>query len=469
MIRKFRYSVAMALVIAGMSAAQAQDAADPAPAQPPEMNTRDSAIADAADAAAEAAADAADAAADAVNETTEPLDSETEPVARTSTAACSPASSPWITGDVLTSDLWAATDPIRVDLPVSGESGSSLAFRVGQQMMVRVEAAAHGDDDPQIWVIDSRGQTVAENDDAGDDLSSRVERYLDPGDYCVHVESFDAVDFDAIVQISQEYQPRLFNDDEGISLYCGASTAATQPADKPLDQAITERPLSWPSSTQEPSYFRFSVEQAAPIRLTARSDDLDPKMSLFGADGRLIASNDDADDTDARLDFSSNLLPGDYCLAVAPLEAGEGAITVSASMIDAKEMLREGYANGTLVPPFGGEYPVTLLKISPEPMVVPLGSDANWYNFNLDQPVVVVIETYGSVTGVDAHLSLKDSLGRIIAEDDNSGGGSDAKLGPLMLEPGRYNLALSDVARRGQVGAPTRPVGMYLQWFVPMQ
>lgn len=52
-----------------------------------------------------------------------------------------------------------------------------------------------------------------------------------------------------------------------------------------------------------------------------------------------------------------------------------------------------------------------------------------------------------------------------MAQADDRDGSVDARLGPVVLEPGEYRMALTDVNRPDQPGAPIRPVGLVFERF----
>ena len=88
-----------------------------------------------------------------------------------------------------------------------------------------------------------------------------------------------------------------------------------------------------------------------------------------------------------------------------------------------------------------------------------------WLGLTLDWPTVLIISGYGSFGGADPKLVLFAASGAPVAENDDVDGGTNARLGPVLLEPGRYHLGVIDVSRNDGTTGPIRPVGLIFDRF----
>ncbi|MDF3606766.1 hypothetical protein PE067_11885 [Paracoccus sp. DMF-8] len=393
-----------------------------------------------------------------------------EQAAVASVATCGGETAAWIANAADGSDVSGAESPLQMSVGAHAQGGALIGFRVtGESEGVRIEAVSN-DGDPSIVLLTADGDSIAENDDAGGTLNSRIETTLGPGDYCVRVQSFDGGGVAAQVQVGTQDQPRLFEDNVSASDRIGTCNASTEmvelmPGD--LDQGLENGRVSLAVPGNRVSYLRFDLAKPTALTLRAESDRLDPTVVLFDFAGQRLAENDDADGTNSRLDFPAQLEAGSYCLAVTALTAGEQDIQVSAEKLDAESFLAGAYRRGEIVPPFDGDFPVTQLDLAkPAHTPVLLGGSAQWFTFQIDRNAVVVIEAYGSLSGADPKLALFGENGAVLAENDDYGDSRDSRLPPTRLAPGRYMIALTDVGASGFASGSARAVALVTESYL---
>ena len=390
--------------------------------------------------------------------------------------ACGGAGVYWIGGSAAESDVAQAGQ--QAALPLHEDALSALAFRVGEtDQPIRLEAEANeGLGDPVLELLDAQGSPLADNDDFGNTLSSRIEMELPPGDYCVLLHSLSGPDeATATLQIATADQPPLFEAEETEApapdlAACLPDTPAQPFAPAPLNAAALEDGPMRLTVTLPPSpaYLRFAVEGSLPLTLRANSNALDSMLTLFDADGAEMMSNDDADGSlNARLDIPPGLPAGEYCLAVSAYGAGGGQVEVSAETFDEAAMLRGAYDRGEMVPPAGGPVEVVQMDLNTGRETVALvGGAARWFGFSVDRRTAVMISAYGT-GGSDPHLALFAADGRSLEQADDSNDTLDPQLGPVVLEPGGYRLA---VMMHGAADAgllSMRPVRLVFERFFP--
>lgn len=375
---------------------------------------------------------------------------------------CSGQPAQWLGESAEASDITTAESPLTRQMTTAANRSNPYAmFRVtGTMQALRLEAQSDGD--PALRLETPDGDMLAENDDAIG-LNSRIEQSVGPGDYCVLLQPIGNADMTATVQLTRPEMPALLADPVDTTITaCTPDTPAEDWATGPLETALPVRT----ESDGQVRYLRFSLESNTSLTLRAVSEGLDPNMILFDGAGVQIAANDDADGLNSRLDFPNGLTAGDYCLGVAPLSAGEGVITVSAEALDRDSFLRSAWRRGELPPPLDGDFPMQTIDLTADRETVVLhDGSAQWLSFTLERETALVVSAYGGLVGVDSKLALFDRSGAVMAQDDDSGSNTDARIGPVVLEAGRYRLAVTDVNRPDQTGAPIRPVGLVFERF----
>lgn len=381
--------------------------------------------------------------------------------------ACSGDPAQWFAADAAASTVTTAETPLRVDVESSEGSRVWHAFVVeGERQSLRIEAEAIGGGDPSLVLSTPEGRVLAENDDALGGLNSRIETVLEPGTYCVRMVPVGNPGIRAAVQVSREDQPALLSAPPDLTIAdCLPQTEAEALTDGPLDAALASGRVSRQTGS-EVAYLRFVLHDPASITLRATSDALDPFLKLFDANGALIAENDDADGLNSRLDFPTPLEPGEYCIGVAPLSARDGVIEVSAEALDRDSFLRAAWRKAEMAPPLGSGFPMQEIDLARDRETVLLhDGTAQWLVFAVERPGVIIVDAFGTSSGVDSKLSLFGPNGALLARDDDGGRDLDARLGPVLLEPGTYRLAVQDVTRNEQGAGPIRPVGLVFDRF----
>lgn len=385
---------------------------------------------------------------------------------------CGAAQVAWLAGDEAGQDISASQAALSATVQVAGGQPGIVAFRSSaDSQTLRVEART-ADGDPVISLLTEDGDVIAENDDTPDSLNSRLETAVGPGVYCVSVRSVGDGDMAATVQVSRPEQAALLDEesdgDTGSQIAaCTPDTPAAPLAEGAIDERLDQGPVSTRQDGTRVGYYRFTLSQAAPLTLRASSPTLDPYLKLFDAQGTLIGENDDADGLNARLDFVSTLAAGDYCIGAATLSSEAGELTVSAEKLDPQSFLRNAYRKGELNPPVDGSYPVQALDLTQQKQTVVLHDGAaQWLGFDLDRPTVVVVSAYGSLVGADPKLVLFAASGALEAENDDVDGGTNARVGPVLLQPGRYHLGVVDVSRNDGSSGPIRPIGLLFERFL---
>ncbi|MDO5612046.1 MAG: DVUA0089 family protein [Paracoccus sp. (in: a-proteobacteria)] len=392
--------------------------------------------------------------------------------------------SEWIGGTAALSRVSGSEVLLREGVSLRGDEAHSFAFRVADEGAdLRLELHdPDGNGDPLLTLLDSQANELDVNDDFGGTLSSRIDRHLEPGDYCVHVTAVaGSTPSQASLQIATDSAPPLFEalpeEETSVAETIPACVAATPsqpflPAALNAD-ALEQGALSLPVEVAlQPVYLRFSVEQPSPLTLRATSTAVDPMMTLFDAQGAELAHNDDSDDgLNARLDFPAGLPAGEYCLGVTAYEtanARTGQIEVQAQAYDQEAEMRALYDRAEIAPPTDGSVEVETLDLGETRELVTLGgTTARWFRFTVDRRMAVMIAGFGTGPGTDARLKLFAAGRQMVAENDDANGTLDPQIGPLVLQPGDYDLAVLTHGSGGQGLLSMRPIRLTFERFFP--
>ncbi len=379
---------------------------------------------------------------------------------------CSGTAADWMGGSAEGAVVGAASAPLVQQANASASQIPVFAFRVdGAAQDTRIEAMAVNGD-PQITLSTPDGRVLAENDDYGGGLNAQATSLLEPGDYCVRMSSVGGEPITATIQVSRTDQVALLPEaiDTTINA-CLPDTATTPLVEGPLGAALATGRVSRDIGS-DVAYLRFDLAEGASLTLRAESELLDPQIKLYDAAGALLAENDDAENLNARLDFLTALPPGTYCVAAGPLSAGEGTITVSAETLDRDSYLRGAWRRGELAPPKGADYPVQAIDLAKESETLVLhDGSAQWLAFDIPEETVLIISSFGQLTGADTRLTLFGASGIPVATADDSDSGLDARLGPVVLAAGSYRLAVMDINGTEGAGGPIRPIGLVFERF----
>ncbi len=353
--------------------------------------------------------------------------------------------SDWAGGSAEASDISIAEGPLAQPVAINGTEPHVTQFALSEPTDVRLEARPEGAGDTIIRLLTDTGEQLAEDDDGGGNLASRIEMTLDAGTYCLVTAGFDDSAMTATIQVG-----RIEHEAMTTPTQADASEQVCTP-DTPAEtltvsvDTMASGGLVATGMSSETPFYRFTLDQPTALTISAANNDHDPAVKLFDGQGRLVGENDDADGLNARLDLTDPLSAGDYCIAVRLLGETAAPITVTVSVFDPQAATRRLFATGEASPPADGSYPVTALG----PLQTTLqddviaGDEMSWYSFDLTAPGLVVIDGIGAGL-VDPTLRLFDEFGRPISSDDDGGDETNARIA-TPLQPGTYMVGLGRV------------------------
>ncbi|WP_224815103.1 pre-peptidase C-terminal domain-containing protein [Hasllibacter sp. MH4015] len=364
------------------------------------------------------------------------------------------ATGQWIGGSPEASDISTSEGPLFIaGLPIPAQGNNVVYFSVSTPGEFRLEAQPNPTGDSVIEVYDANGTLVVTDDDSGGGLASRAETQLQAGEYCLATRGWAGGSLNADVQvgrleheaITQGLSGGFFGG--GGSLFvgidpCTSETPAIPLGTGPIDGQLGDG-VSATNSTNGAPYYRFVLDSAQPVSITAENPSADPYIYVFDGNGTLLAENDDYQSLNSRIDFTSPLQPGTYCIGMRALSDPNQPVTLSVVEYDAEAALHQLYDIGDAAPPLDGSYPIVDMGELPSRSVRDQqisGRNATWFSFTVPEGGAIVIDAV-EVTDSDPLIILYNDIGQEIAFNDDSGGTLNSQI-VARVNPGRYLLAV---------------------------
>lgn len=346
----------------------------------------------------------------------------------------------WIGGNEDASDI-TTSDAYReqMALVLGGNNYVSL-FALSDTTDVRIEAAGRGAGDPLIEIFDAAGNIVASDDDSGGAGAARADLSLDAGTYCISMKSYDDTPMTAFVRIGR---------DEHEALTTGAATESGLSA--PVGSCAEATPFGAIGTTNsasvgETGFWSFTLSEPTALSITANNPAADPIITLYDSADRTLAENDDADGLNARIDQSTPLDAGDYCLNVRAYSDDSLPIDVTISVYDPAAAAAVLYARGEAAPPLDGSVEIIALGALPNRMRQDQQVDGNtkWFSFDIDKAGLLLVEAIAGGDQGDPWLIMYDDLGREIMRNDDNGTDLNSMI-TARVNPGAYIVGVKQV------------------------
>jgi len=325
----------------------------------------------------------------------------------------------WIGGDQANSDISVAdTYREQMALLLGGNDYVSL-FTLSETTDIRVEAAGRGSGDPVIDLLDNNGGVILSDDDSGGNAAARAETTLDAGTYCMSMRSYDGGPMTGFVRIGRQEQEALTDGLNAVEMDGGGSCDDAAPFG-PLGNTVS-------ASVMDTPFWSFTLETPTAVSITAENETADPLITLYGPGDSYIDENDDFDGLNARIDVTSPLAAGTYCIAMSALSDESAPINVTVSGYDADAALALLYARGEVAPPLDGSVAVTDLGPLQSRLRedVRATTDVAWYTLDVPEAGLIVVEAIGG-TNSDPWLVVYDDLGRQVGLNDDYGDSLDS-------------------------------------------
>ncbi|MEO8607614.1 MAG: PPC domain-containing protein [Chloroflexota bacterium] len=275
----------------------------------------------------------------------------------------------------------------------------TFAGKAGQVISIEVDSS---DFDAYVQLKDANGIELASDDDSAGNLNALIENFTLPTDatYAIVVSSFDNT-------ASGDYKLT-------VSEGSGTTVTPVPPTNVPAGSEIAigdtvNGTLSGGSLTAS---YTFQGEAGQVVTITATSEDFDSYLRLKDSSGNELATDDDsAGNLDSRIAFYALPSTDTYTIVVESFDSAGGSYTLSLSEAEIQSIEYSQSINGALS----------------------AGQATAGYRFSGEAGDVITITMRSSA--FDSYLSLSqagDSSYALITDDD-SAGGSDARIGPYTL------------------------------------
>ena len=381
----------------------------------------------------------------------------------------------WIGGTEAASDVANASAAMEQMALVLMRNEYVALFSVSAGTDVRVEAEGRGVGDPVIDLRDASGAIVLSDDDSGGNGASRGEMFLNPGTYCLSMRSYDGAPMTGFVRVGRLEHEALtdglgttdpvddpFVDDSG---FCDVATLTNYFGDgAAIDNSLFSGGATVTASVDEVVNWGFTLAAPAAISITAENESADPVITLYDGFGSYLAENDDFDGLNSRIDMTTPLAAGTYCVNMRALSDTTQPITVSITGYDPMAAMAGMYDRGEASPPMDGSHPVTALGT----LGTRLRQDAQvsdittWYSLDVTQPGLLLIEAVANGQG-DPVLVLFDDFGRLVVENDDYGSSLDSLI-TARVQAGTYMVGVRQLGE-GSQGL----IRMLFERYVPAQ
>ena len=350
----------------------------------------------------------------------------------------------WIGGAQDASDI-STTDAYREQLAlVLDETPYVSMFSLSAPTQVRIEAAGRGAGDPLITIFDGAGVIIESDDDSGGGTAARSELNLPTGIYCITMNSYEDAPMSAFLRVGRQEQDALTPGTVNTSDVTPAGGCSEA---WPFGNLGTTQSIA----VDDNAYWSFTLNIPTSLTIAATNQAADPTIALIDSAGTEIASNDDYDGLDSRIEQSAPIPAGDYCVTVGAINDTSLPINLTIEAYNPVTALMALYARGEASPPLNGSVDVTDLGPLETRMRhdIQLGSDTSWFTINVSESSLLLMEAIAASDNFDPWLVIFDDLGRQIAVNDD-GGDSLNSLIATRVPAGQYVIGVKQVSSEVQ-------------------
>ena len=270
--------------------------------------------------------------------------------------------------------------------------------------------------DTYLRVLDAGGNAVITDDDGGGGTDSRILQSFGPGTYQVEASSYDAGE-------SGEYEIEVRSADVQVIGAIQAGQTVTGSL-----AAASERSVGCSGCFAD--FYRVTINSAQTLVVTLSSTAFDAYLRILDESQQTLSVDDDSGGgTDSRIVWS--FTPGTYLLEATTYDVGEsGGYSLSLGGTAAPEIHSISV----------GQTASGNLTVSSGRSVGCGGCFTDLYQFTLSSPQT--LEVAMSSTAVDSYLRVLNSNLETVRSDDDSGGGTNARIA-ISLAAGAYFLEAS--------------------------
>lgn len=307
----------------------------------------------------------------------------------------------------------------------------TLRGKRGQRLVIDLTSSSF---DAYLYVRDADGFLIGSDDDSGDDNNARLRTILPRnGSYRIVTTSFGSTARgDYTLAVSEWPAPEAPSPGSSLSIAVGETKDGLL---EPGDEFSGDGPYQ--------DRWTFELKANERVRVEMRSTDVDSYLMLVGPDGRVVATNDDANGRDAVINVRAPA-PGRYTAFATTYgdQPRVGAYRISLTAVSGE------FADpGTVQSISEGEAREGQLESGDS--ATASGSYADIYQFRAPRAGTATIGL--TSTDLDPYLALQDSAGTELTHDDDSGEGNNALITYPVSAGTLYRLVV------GTYGSGARP------------
>lgn len=324
------------------------------------------------------------------------------------------------------------------DAPIDGVIGiqrgepSYIELTIENRTGVTFETFSNYDD-PIVILFDEQGMMVRSDDDGTGTLNSRLGAELDPGRYCLQVNTLREI------PPSSGALPAGFNTrfpyQISTGIQPGAGGCLTQPGLVRIEEALTSgsAPIMLEGSYPSANAYAFTLAEPMGLAVSSRSFEFDTVLSLEDNFSIEIGYDDDSGGgTDSFMNMPDVMSAGEYCVMVDSYDGTFGQFSLSIAEWT-PEAEQSGFEGGFIVDPCGDPSLTTVIQSPLMPggaghrLSETMNGGASFFQFTLASPMELRLTAESAQ--IDTVLSLHDADGyEINYNDDYDGMGTNSRI-----------------------------------------
>ncbi|TGO03371.1 hypothetical protein PN36_07735 [Candidatus Thiomargarita nelsonii] len=295
----------------------------------------------------------------------------------------------------------------------------------GQEIFINLSSFGF---DPIFWLVNSQGQFIAFDDDGGDTMGASLSRFSlpDTGIYFPVVGSKNAGEFGAYT-LSLNQAPWVN--------YSGGAIEEIFIGDQVSGNLTDSSSAQW-STGQYFNAYQFEAEPGQAISIVMRSQQFNTYLWLLDHQGKVITVNDDKrEQTGSEIIFFPPTSGIYFIGASSSLPMEKGAYSLILKTIHQPTQAK--VLSGTVSE-----------KLETADFQLSTGQYLDVYTFQgeMDEGVNIGLKS----SEFDSYLRILDSVGNVLRQNDDSGGGQDALIEDFVLpDSGQYFVWISSVFAGG--------------------
>lgn len=360
------------------------------------------------------------------------------------------AAGAWIGGSAEQSDISTTGAALDTNsfVPVGGEVVS--LFTLSSPATIRYEARGSFGGDPIAYLYNQAGAEVSFNDDGATDFGVYAMADLAAGSYCLSVGDVNGGLLPVDIRIGRaEHEALQTPVDDMVQ---GGSCFEIAGGAPDIDVSA---PYTRDFSVSGMEAVTFTLTEPKTLTLMATGNMNDPLLAIESESQGYIAENDDMVGLDARIDLSSPLAPGRYCVSVDTYEQDGTTVELQIKPLDLNELRLQQINSGEASPLIGGDHPITDLGLLGGRVVrdAMIEGDMTWFSVSVATDSVILVDSL-AVDGSDPTSVMFDDAGRELARNDDFGADYSSRL----IAPVSAGSYLIGVANYNEVPAQTRMI-----------